>query len=110
MLCLCNSEGNRARSYFSQSLPLSSQGDESQMSGYADETVGNNRQEGLMAASPPIPRAQSNIQMGSFLRVEQRGFPDDAGQKLGVAGSSRKGGSIWGPQTKPLHSFPGVSF
>lgn len=40
VLCLCNSEGNRARTYVSRPLPLSSQGDESQMSGHADETVG----------------------------------------------------------------------
>lgn len=39
MHCLCNHEGNRARSFL-RSLPLSSQGDESQMSGHADESVG----------------------------------------------------------------------
>ena len=32
---------------------------------------GNNRQEWMMAASPPIPKEQSNIQMGSFLRGEE---------------------------------------
>ena len=40
MLHLYKSEGNRARIYFSGSLLLSSQGDESQMSGHADETGG----------------------------------------------------------------------
>ena len=55
LYCLCNSEGNRARSYFSRPLPLSSQGDKSQMSGHADETVGEQqagRVDGRFASHP----------------------------------------------------------
>lgn len=52
---------------------------------------GNNRQEGLMAASPPIPKSTIKYSNGILLEGRRRGLPDDAGQKLGVAGSSRKG-------------------
>lgn len=63
------------------------------MSGHADESVGEQQQERLIEAHLSSPRAQSNIQMGSFLRTEE-GFPHDAGQKWGVARSSRQGGDI----------------
>ena len=53
---------------------------------------GNNRQEWMMAASPPIPRRTIKYSNGILLEGRgRRKFPD-AGQKMGVAGSTRKGG------------------
>jgi hypothetical protein len=56
VLCLFNCGGNRARSYFSRTLLLLSQGNESQMSGHADETVGEQQAGGVDCNSPPIPK------------------------------------------------------
>lgn len=86
-LCLCNCEGTRARSCFSRSLPLS-QGDESQMSGHADETVGEQQAGGVDGSSPPILKSTIKYSNRILLRGRRRkGFPDGTGQKLGVAGS-----------------------
>ena len=53
---------------------------------------GNNMQEWMMAASPPIPRRTIKYSNGILLEGRgRRKFPD-AGQKMGVAGSTRKGG------------------
>lgn len=49
---------------------------------------GNHRQEGLTAASPPIPKSAIKYSNGILFRQRgRRGFPDGAGQKLGVARS-----------------------
>lgn len=47
-----------------------------------------------MAASLPIPKSTIKYSNGILLEGRAERVPDDAGQKLGVAGSSRKGGSM----------------
>lgn len=53
---------------------------------------GNNRQEWMMAASPPIPRRTIKYSNGILLEGRGRRKFLDAGQKMDVAGSSRKKG------------------
>lgn len=55
---------------------------------------GNNRQEGMVAASPPVPKRTIKYSNGILLQGQGRRKFLDAGQKLGVSGSSRKGGDI----------------
>lgn len=68
-------KGIKARSYFSRSLSLSSQEDESQMSGHADESACRGEQQagGVDGSSPPIPKSTIKYSNGILRREGREG-------------------------------------
>lgn len=86
---------------------MSSLGDESQMSGHADEAVGELQAGGVDGSSPPIP--ESTIKYSNGILLRGRGwerFPDASGQTLGVAGSSGQGRDFLRSRTEPVSLLP----
>lgn len=63
-----------------------------------------------MAAHLPSSRAQSNIQMGSFLEGEEgKGFQMVLGRNWVWRGVKDKGEKSRGSQTEPVSPFPDVT-